>query len=69
MKNRFPEFPDKHKICIICEGDEEYEYLSRLKKLSVWNDRYQVILDNAGGNGNISARYQDRLKKLLNFMG
>lgn len=60
MKNRLPAFLDKDKVCIICEGDEEYDYLNILKKLKVWNDKYEVVLDNADGNGNIPARYQDR---------
>lgn len=60
MKNRLPAFLDKDKICIICEGNEEYDYLNRLKNLGVWNDQYEVLLDNADGNGNIPARYQDR---------
>ena len=51
---------DNHKICIICEGNEEYEYLKRLKDLKVWNEQYDISLVNAGGNGNIPARYQDR---------
>lgn len=37
MPNRLPQIFDKHKICIICEGNEEYEYLNRLKSLGVWN--------------------------------
>lgn len=60
MANRIPAFFDKHKICIICEGNEEYEYLSRLKELNVWNAQYEFVLVNACGNGNIPARYQDR---------
>lgn len=60
MKNRLPNFLDKNKVCIICEGDEEFDYLSRLKELGVWNEKYEVSLDNAHGNGNIPARYQDR---------
>ena len=60
MINKLPRFSDKHKICIICEGNEEYEYLSRLKDLKVWNEQYDFSLVNAGGNGNIPARYQDR---------
>ncbi|MCM1468060.1 MAG: hypothetical protein NC086_07925, partial [Alistipes sp.] len=51
---------DKHKICIICEGNEEYKYLQRLQTLRVWNEQYDISLVNAGGNGNIPARYQDR---------
>lgn len=60
MTNRLPEIFDRHKICIICEGNEEYEYLQRLKLLKVWQEQYEVIPDNAKGNGNIAARYQDR---------
>lgn len=60
MKNRMPAFLDKNKVCIICEGDEEYDYLNKLKSLNVWNNQYMVVLDNADGNGNIPARYQDR---------
>lgn len=60
MRNRLPAFLDKHRICIICEGGEEYDYLNRLKKLGIWNDQYEIALDNAEGNGNIPARYQDR---------
>ena len=60
MPNKLPRFYDKHKICIICEGNEEYEYLKRLKDLKVWNEQYEISLVNAGGNGNIPARYQDR---------
>lgn len=60
MANKPPKFSDKHKICIICEGNEEYEYLERLKTLKVWNEQYDISLVNAGGNGNIPARYQNR---------
>ena len=60
MQNRLPVFSDKCKICIICEGDEEFDYLDKIKKVNVWNKIYEVNLDNAGGNGNIPARYQDR---------
>ena len=60
MENRLPVFSDKQKICVICEGNEEYAYLDRLKSLDVWNEKYEIFLDNAGGNGNIPARYQDR---------
>lgn len=59
MANKHPEFSDKHKICIICEGNEEYGYLERLKELKVWNEQYEILPFNAGGNGNIPARYQD----------
>ena len=60
MPNKLPKFLDNHKICIICEGNEEYEYLNRLKNLKVWNEQYDISLVNASGNGSIPARYQDR---------
>ncbi|SFQ24318.1 hypothetical protein SAMN02910358_01223 [Lachnospiraceae bacterium XBB1006] len=60
MQNKLPKLIDKHKICVICEGNEEYEYLKRLKALKVWDEQFEIIPDNAGGNGNIPARYQDR---------
>jgi hypothetical protein len=34
-------------------------YLERLKALKVWDAQYEIISENAGGNGNIPARYQD----------
>ncbi|MCM1261344.1 MAG: hypothetical protein NC313_01385 [Butyrivibrio sp.] len=43
MANKLPKFSDRHKICIICEGNEEYEYLERLKSLKVWNEQYEDI--------------------------
>ena len=59
MMNKRPKFLDKHKVCIICEGNEEYAYLNRLIELNVWNEQYEISLVNASGNGNIPARYQD----------
>ena len=60
MSNRHPSLYNKHRVCIICEGNEEYKYIDRLKELKVWNEQYEVSLVNAEGNGNIPARYQDR---------
>ncbi len=60
MPNKRPQIADKHKICIICEGNEEYKYLDRLKALGVFGGIYDISMDNARGNGNIPARYQDR---------
>ena len=59
MINRLPLLSDKHKICIVCEGYEEYEYINRLIEINVWNKQYKFFLVNAKGNGNIPARYQD----------
>ena len=49
MLNNLPKFFNNDKICIICEGNEEYDYLKQLKKLKVWNEKYDISLVNAGG--------------------
>ena len=60
MGNRLSKIFTGSRICIICEGDEEYEYLEKLISLDVWSKEYCFQLENAGGNGNIPARYQDK---------
>ena len=65
MMNRLPALRSGHRICIICEGNEEYEYLKKLGELKVWNEQYNISLDNAGGNGNIPARYQNGSYELV----
>lgn len=66
MKNKLPNFLNinfaLNKICIICEGFEEYEYLEKLKSLGVWSDKYSIELEPAGGNGSVPARYQDKFQ-------
>ena len=42
MINKLPNFLDNHKICIICEGNEEYEYLDCLNQLNVWKSMYNA---------------------------
>ncbi len=62
MKKRLPPSlskSDSYKICIICEGYEEFEYLENLRSLKVWSDQYSFNLVNAKGHGNISAIYQN----------
>jgi len=48
-----------HKVCIICEGYEDYAYIQRLLELNVWNSAYDFQLINAKSESNIFARYQD----------
>ena len=60
MNSNLPDIPSGNQICIICEGDEEYEYLDKLKALNVWSSKYKITLENAEGNGNIPARYQEK---------
>jgi hypothetical protein len=63
MTNRKPFISIKNKICIICEGFEEYEYIEKLLSLDVWNKCYEFILINAKSNGKIPAIYQDLYAK------
>ena len=50
----------KKKVCIICEGFEEKEYLERLQSFGAWQERYyEVVLVNAKSISNIAPRYQD----------
>ncbi|MBR1797929.1 MAG: hypothetical protein IJ757_07990 [Clostridiales bacterium] len=58
--SRRPTIKYEIPICIICEGSEEYDYLSRLKELNLWDEIYRVDLVDAKGNGNLPARYQDK---------
>jgi hypothetical protein len=50
----------KKRVCIICEGFEEKEYLERLQSFGAWQERYyDVVLVNAKSISNIGPRYQD----------
>lgn len=60
--SKLPQIFTGSGICIICEGDEEYEYLEKLISLDVWSKKYRFQLENAEGNGNIPARYQDKFQ-------
>ena len=51
--SKIPQIFTGSRICIICEGDEEYEYLEKLISLDVWSKEYLFQLENAEGNGNI----------------
>ncbi len=56
---RLPHIDYRHRVCIICEGYEEYYYLSKLLDLNVWSKKYEFTLINAKGAPNIFPRYQD----------
>ena len=49
----------RHKVCIICEGNEDYSYMQRLVQLNVWDPVYDFQLINSKSASNIFARYQD----------
>ena len=57
-----PRINAKHKICVICEGLEDYAYFDRLCKLDVWSDAYEFTVINAKSASNIPARYQNEFQ-------
>ena len=48
------------RICIVCEGYEEYDYISRLKECNIWSDEYTVLPHNAKSIDNVFAVYQNK---------
>ena len=50
------------KICIICEGYEEFDYIETLKSKGIFSDVYNFITVNAKSINTIIARYQDRFQ-------
>ena len=59
-----PEIFTGRKICIICEGSEEYEYLSRLIALDVWNKKYRFLFSSASKGEHVRLK-TDRLSALV----
>ena len=56
---RRPVIDVKHRICVICEGYEDYAYFNRLLELNVWSNAYVFSTINAKSASNIFARFQD----------
>ena len=48
------------KICIICEGYEELDYIETLKSKAVFSNKYDFITINAKSINTIIARYQEK---------
>lgn len=47
------------RICIVCEGYEEYDYINRLKQCTVWSGEYSVRPQNAKSLDKVFAVYQN----------
>ena len=56
---KLPVLDKKHKICVICEGYEDYAYFNRLLELNVWNNIYEFLPVNVKSASNITAKFQD----------
>ncbi|MGL4343999.1 MAG: hypothetical protein ACRCTE_02285 [Cellulosilyticaceae bacterium] len=54
-----PKVKQGKKICIICEGFEEDEYMKKLIELGLWSEVYDIKTMNAESEGKIAARYQE----------
>ena len=50
------------KICIICEGYEELDYIEALKNKAVFSNKYNFITVNAKSINTIIARYQEKFQ-------
>ena len=48
------------KICIICEGYEELDYIETLKSKAIFSNKYDFITVNAKSINTIIARYQEK---------
>ena len=59
MINLLPNLNNKIKLCIVCEGHEEYDYIQTLINLNIFNNKYDIKPINAGSNSSIFPFYQD----------
>lgn len=50
------------KICIICEGFEELDYIEALNKKAIFSSKYDFIAVNAKSINTIMARYQEKFQ-------
>ena len=56
---KIPSIKTGCKILIICEGFEEYDYITKLKECNVWSSVYNIKPRNAKSINNIIAIYQN----------
>ncbi len=57
-KNRTPRIDANPVVYIVCEGSEEYDYLTKLKECNVWSNNYTVKLKNAKSIDRIYGVYE-----------
>lgn len=49
----------KYKICIVCEGYEESEYIEKLDEINVFDSQYDIVVKNAETLSQVFNVYQD----------
>ena len=59
IPSRLKNVSEKYSIAIICEGNEEYKYMQKLKSLELWNKKYNITFFNANSSTKIFAKYQN----------
>ena len=57
-----PPIQNRHRVCVICEGFEDYHYFNRLIALNVWNSAYSFTTINVKSASNIPARFQNEFQ-------
>ena len=55
----------RKKICIICEGYEELDYIEALKNKAVFSEKYEFVTVNAKSINTIINQYDHRYKTYL----
>lgn len=56
---KLPNLDRRHKVCVICEGYEDFAYFNRLLELNVWSSAYSFEPVNVKSASNIPAKFQD----------
>ena len=56
---KLPVLEKKHKVCVICEGNEDFAYFNRLLELHIWDKTYEFLPVNVKSASNIPAKFQD----------
>ncbi len=59
MKNKLPKIKTNKRVCIVCEGDEEFAYISKLKQLKVFSNKLTINPLNADGISKIFDMYSN----------
>ncbi len=62
MNRKLPNISTSKRVCIVCEGDEEYHYINKLKDLKVFHRNYSVKPANAKGLTNVFKKYDNSVK-------
>ena len=57
-----PPVRSRHRVCVICEGYEDYHYFKRLMDLNVWDSAYSFTPINVKSASNIPARFQNEFQ-------